>query len=135
MSLASLRTLRVAIYYYSSQMDDSSGISESVYVRSLSPDTDGLWWASRGTVFGREASPTPNPQSEMTEFWSLSGYAPITPDGLIVIGTYTEAGGFTPQQVHRVQSVMPRNYWRDAVQVYCLAVDDADATYTLEEPI
>lgn len=133
MSHASLRRLRVALYTYTSEMDAATGITASAYVRALSPDADGLWWASRGTVFGGERSPTPNPQEEQTSFWSFSAYAPVTADGVMALGTVSDTT-FTPQSVYRVQSVMERNYWRDTVQVYATLVDDANATVTLTEP-
>lgn len=134
MSHASLRKLRVAIYRYRELTDEASGITSSVYEREWSPDPDGLWWASRGIVFGREASPTPQPQEETLGFWSLSAYAPLTADGLIVMGTWTVGAGFVRGQVHRVQAVMERNFGRDAVQAYAVAVDDANTAFDLNEP-
>jgi hypothetical protein len=134
MSHASLRQWRVALYSYRELTDEVTGITSSVYEREWSPDRDGLWWASRGIVFGREASPTPNPQEETLAFWSLSAYAPISADGLIVMGTWTRAAGFVRSQVYRVQSVMERNYARGAVQAYAVAVDDANVSFDLNEP-
>lgn len=124
MSLASLRKLRVAIYTYEAQTDEATGVTRSVYARAPSPDSDGLWWASRGTTFGRETAPAQQPQEEQTAFFSLSAYAPVTGDGLIKLG----------DAVYRIQSVMERNYYRDQVQVFTTLVDDANAAYTLVEP-
>lgn len=121
MSLASLRKLRVAIYAYEAQTDATTGVTASVYVRVPSPDKDGLWWASRGTTFGRETAPAQQPQEEQTAFFSLSAYAPVTGDGLLKLG----------DAVYRIQSVMERDYYRNAVQVFTTLVDDANAAYTL----
>lgn len=124
MSLSSLRKLRVALYAYTQATDEDTGVTSSVYVRTLSPDSDGLWWASRGTVFGRETAPAQQPQEEQTAFFSFAAYAPATADGLVV---YSGA-------VYRIQAVMERDYYRDSLQVFAVRVDDANATYVLEEP-
>lgn len=124
MSLASLRKLRVAIYAYEAQTDTNTGVTSSVYVRIPSPDSDGLWWASRGTTFGRETAPAQQPQEEQNAFFSLAAYAPVTGDGLLKLG----------DAIYRVQSVMERDYYRDQVQVFTTLVDDANAAYTLVEP-
>lgn len=124
MSLPSLRRLRVALYAYEAQTDAATGVTRSVYVRVPSPDTDGLWWASRGTTFGRETAPAQQPQEEQNAFFSFSAYAPVTADGLITIG----------DAVYRVQSVMARDYYRNSVQVFAIFVDDASGAYVLTDP-
>lgn len=121
MSLASLRKLRVGIYTYDQQTDAATGVTRSLYMFAPSPDSDGLWWASRGTTFGRETAPAQQPQEEQTAFFSLSAYAPVTPDGLLTVG----------EAVYRIQSVMARDYYRDAVQIFTTMVDDANLAYSL----
>lgn len=130
MSHASLRTHRVAIYSYAGVTDQASGVTASVYTRVLSPDPDGLWWASRGTVFGRETAPGLQPQAEVTSFWSFENGVPLTNDSVIATGIVA-AGVFTRREVFRVQSVMPRQQFRDQVQVFVTLVDDANVTFDL----
>ena len=123
MSLATLRTRRVDVFGYGSTVDETTGIAESIYQRRVSPDPDGKWWASFGTVFGRERAPTTNPQDEQLSMWSFASECPITPDDVIRDGTL----------VYRVQSVMPRQLFRDQVQAYCVRVDDADPAFNLRD--
>lgn len=131
MSNASLRKNRVAIYSYGSVTDTASGVTSSVYTRVLSPAADGLWFASRGTVFGRETAPGRQPQSEVTSLWSFEAGVPITPDGVIATGTVA-AGVFTRNEVFRIQSVMPRAQFRGQVQAFVTLVDDATVTFSLQ---
>ena len=121
MSLATLRTRRVDVFGYQSSIDATTGVATSYYERRLSPDPDGKWWASFGTVFGRERAPTTNPQDEQLAMWSFKSECPITPDDVIRDGA----------TVYRVQSLMPRQLFRDQVQAYCVAVDDANAAFDL----
>jgi hypothetical protein len=118
-SLATLRTRRVDVFGYTTTTNEQTGVASSTYQRRLSPDRDGKWWASLGTIFGRERAPTTNPQDEQLSMWSFGGECPITPDDVIRDGT----------AVYRVQSVMPRRLFRDQVQAYCVRVDDADAAF------
>jgi hypothetical protein len=121
---ASLNRLRIGVYAYSQRQDPDSGVTASVYTRVLSRDPDGLWWASRGTNFGREAAPVNTPQEEETSFWTFRTEVPVHEDGVITLGT----------EVFRVLAVMPRQYFRGENQAFCVHVDDADPQYTLEEP-
>jgi hypothetical protein len=121
MSLATMRRLRVAIYAYSSVMDADTGVSESVYTKLESPDSDGLWWASRGTLSGRELMPTTLPQDQQKLLLSFHAEVPIEPDMVVTEGT----------KVYRVESVMVRDYGRAAKQVYCSYVDKNDPDYNL----
>lgn len=131
MGSASLRKHRVAIYRYTEVTDVSSGITKSVYVRVPSADFDGLWWASFGTVFGKETAPAAKPQSEETSFWSFDDYAPVEPTSIIAQGEFVRYR-FVPQRVFRVQAVMPRSNFRNNKQAYCTHVDDADVTFDTE---
>lgn len=131
MGSASLRKHRVAIYRYTAVTDAASGITKSVYVRVPSEDFDGLWWASFGTVFGKEAMPASKPQSEETSFWSFDDYAPVEPTSIIAQGEFVRYR-FVPKRVFRVQAVMPRSNFRNNKQAYCTHVDDADVTFDTE---
>jgi hypothetical protein len=124
MSLATLRTRRVAIYYYSSTVDAATGIASSDYYLRASPDADGKWWASFGTLFGRERAPTTKPQDEQMALFSFAGDVVIRPEDIIVLDDTA---------VYRVQSVMPRSLFRNQWQAYCVTVDDANA-YFLRAP-
>jgi hypothetical protein len=124
MSLATLRSRRVAIYGYASTMDEASGVASSEYVMRASPDADGKWWASFGTIFGRERAPTTKPQDEQMAMFSFAGEVTIRPEDIIVDG----------ESVYRVQSVMPRALFRRQWQAYCVTVDDANA-YFLRDPV
>lgn len=139
MAHASLRKHRVAIYAYTQVTDASSGITASVYQRLKSPDFDGLWWASVGTVFGKETGVAQKPQAEDTSFWSLAEDAPVDPKSIIAQGTVTktvvngtEFYNFVPTRLYRVQNVMPRDYFRASKQAFCTHVDDADVTFVTE---
>jgi hypothetical protein len=121
MSMATLRTRRVDVFGYQSLVDEATGVSASFYQRRLSPDPDGKWWASKGTIFGRERAPTTNPQDEQLSMWSFASECPVTADDVIRDGT----------EIYRIQSLMPRQLYRDQVQAYCTYVDDADPAFDL----
>lgn len=121
MSLATLRRVRVAIFAYTSSVNAETGIAESIYTKVKSTDRDGLWWASRGTVSGRELMPTTVPQDQQKLLLSFHAEVPINADMVIVEGT----------RVYRAESVMVRDYSRAEKQVYCSYVDTADPTYNL----
>lgn len=116
-----MRRVRVGLYTYSSVVDADTGIAESVYTKVPSPDADGLWWASRGTVSGRELMPTTLPQDQQKLLLSFHAEVPVEEEAVIVEGT----------KVYRVESVMVRDYGRATKQVYCTYVDKADPTYNL----
>jgi hypothetical protein len=124
-SLATLRTKRVDVFGYYTSMDESTGVATSFYRRKLSPDADGKWWASFGTIFGRERAPTTRPQDEQLSMWSFAGECPVAPEDVIRYGT----------DVYRVQSVMPRKLYRNQWQAYCARVDDADPAFDLRGPL
>lgn len=124
MTLASLKVRRVALYSLSAPVDAASQIAVSTYTRVLSPDADGLWWASRGVRSGRETSPTTAAQHVRTFVFGFDSEVPVTADGVIVEDT----------QVFRITSIMPRDQGRDEVQVETVQIDDADASFNLVEP-
>jgi hypothetical protein len=130
---SSLRKLQVAIYQYTESTDESTGITVSRYQFVPSGLPSGLWWASRGIVFGKETAPTANPQDEQTSFWSLELGVPVGSDDVVATGTITD-GVFVPVEVFRVQSVIRRDYFRREVQLYCTRVDDAEGQFTLIGP-
>ena len=139
MALASLRKQRVAIYAYTQVTDQQTGITDSVYVRVKSADFDGLWWASVGTVFGKETGVAQKPQAEDTSFWSFANDAPVDPKSIIALGDVTrttvdavEYYDFIPTKYFRIQNVMPRDYFRASKQAFCTHVDDADLTFVSE---
>jgi hypothetical protein len=103
----------VAVYAYSAVTDPATRVASSRYVKQASPDPDGLWWASRGVMFGRETAPAMVPQDEQQALWSFATEVPLDPDDLIV------ADG----QRWRVASVMLRTTFRSQVQAYCVAVN------------
>lgn len=122
MSLATLRTQRVSVYSYASVVDEATGIASSEYVLRLSPDPDGKWWASFGTVIGRERAPTTKPQDEQTAMFSFAQEVPVRPEDIIALGN----------AIYRVQSVMPRGIFRRQWQAYCVTVDDANPYFVRE---
>lgn len=127
---SSLRKLQVGIYTYESVTDEATGITVSQYRFNPSGLPSGLWWASRGIVFGKETAPASNPQDEQTSFWSLELGVPVGPDDIIATGVM-DGMDFVPVEVFRVQSVIRRDYFRREVQVYCTRTNDADGQYTL----
>jgi hypothetical protein len=127
---SSLRKLQVAIYKYGQSTDEDTGITTSSYLMERSDLPSGLWWASRGIVFGKEAAPANNPQDEQTSFWSLEFGVPLESDDVIATGTLAD-DAFTPVHVFRVQSIVVRDYFRREIQAYCTQVDDADSQYQL----
>lgn len=132
MSHASLRRTLVAIFSYSASTDTDSGITRSIWTRVPSMSFGGLWWASRGTVFGKEGAPAHLPQEEQLSFWSFAASAPLDANGVIATGAIV-GGTFAPFDIFRVHSVMPRNVFRNQVQVYCTNVDKADPAYVIGE--
>lgn len=128
---SSLRKLQVGIYQYEPSTDETTGITVSRYRFVPSLLHSGLWWASRGIVFGKETSPAGNPQDEQTSFWSFELGVPIGPDDVIATGAFDTNSTFQPIEVFRVQSVIKRDYFRREVQVYCTQVNDADGQFTL----
>lgn len=124
MSLASLRTRRVALYSYSAPVDATSQIAASTYTRVKSSDADGLWWAARGVRSGHETSPTTAAQHVRQFVFELDAEVPVTPDGILVDGSTR----------YRITAVLSRDYGRDEVQVETVQVDDADASFVLQEP-
>lgn len=121
MSLATMRRVRVGLYAYTSTVNQETGIAESAYVKVPSPDIDGLWWMSRGTVSGRELMPTTLAQDQQKLLMSFHAEVPVEPDCIIV----------ERERVYRVESVMVRDYGRATKQVYCTTVDKTDPTYNL----
>ena len=123
MSLATLRKVRVGIYHYSSVVNEDTGVAESVYTKVPSADSDGLWWASRGTISGRELMPTTLPQDQQKLLLSFHAEVPVESEMVIVDAS----------RVYRVETVMLRDYGRAERQVYCSYVDKNDPAYNLVE--
>lgn len=124
MTLGSLKVRRVAIYAYSAPVNSTSQIAESTYTRVLSPDADGLWWASRAVRSGRETSPTTAAQHVRTFVFGFDSEVPLTANGIVV----------EDSQHFRITALLTRDHGRDEVQVEAVQVDDADPSYTLQEP-
>ncbi|MES2524039.1 MAG: hypothetical protein V4617_15135 [Gemmatimonadota bacterium] len=121
MSLASLRTRRVAIGAYSAPVDAESAIAVDTYTKVASGDDDGLWWAARGTRSGMQTAPTGAAQHVTQVVYAFDTEVPVTPDGIVIDG----------DQRLLITSVLPRDVGRDELQVLAVHVDDADAAFQL----